>query len=48
MKNESLIDYTGDFEMIGKLIIGLIDYKTNVRFKNMDDFGSYIITKDVD
>ena len=35
IKNEILEDYTGDFELIGKMIIGPVEHKTNIRFKNM-------------
>ena len=42
IKNEILEDYTGDFELFGKMIIGPVEYKTNIRFKNMDDFERYI------
>ena len=38
IKNEILKDYTGDFELIGKMIIGVVEHKTNIRFKNLDDF----------
>ena len=41
IKNEILQDYTGDFELNGLMIIGPIEHKTNIRFKNMDDFESY-------
>ena len=30
------------------MIIGPIEHKTNVRFKNLDDFESSIITRDFD
>ena len=42
IKNELLQDYTGDFELNGKMIIGPIEHKTTGRFKNMDDFEKYI------
>ena len=42
IKDEILEDYTGDFELIGKMIIGSVEHKTNIRFKNMDDFERYI------
>ena len=48
IKNEILKDYTGDFELIGKMIIGPVEHKTNIRFKNMDDFERYINTIDID
>ena len=42
IKNEILQDYTGDFELNGLMITGLIQHKTNIRFKNMYDFENYI------
>ena len=48
IKNEILKDYTGDFEIIGKTIIGPVEHKTNIRFKNMDDFERYINAIDID
>ena len=47
IKNEILEDYTGDFELIGKMIIGPVKHKTNIRFKNMDDFERYINAIDI-
>ena len=41
-KDGILQDYTGDFELNGLMIIGPIEHKTNIRFKNMDDFERYI------
>ena len=32
IKNENLQDYTGDFELNGKMIIGAIEHKTTTRF----------------
>ena len=48
IKNEILQDYTGDFELDGKVIIGLVEHKTNLRFKNMDAFERYINAIDID
>ena len=42
IKNETLQDYTVDFELIGTMINGPVEQKTNIRFENMDDFESYI------
>ena len=42
IKNEILEDYTGDFELIGSMLVGEVEQKTNIRFKNVDDFESYI------
>ena len=48
IKNEILHDYTSDFELNGKMIIGTVEHKTNIRFKNMDDFERYINAIDID
>ena len=48
IKNEVLQDYTGDFELNGKMIIGPNEYKTNIRFKNMNDFERYLNAIDID
>ena len=42
IENDFLEDYTGDFELIGSMLVGEIEQKTNIRFKNVDDFDSYI------
>ena len=42
VKNEILQDYTGAFEMVGNLKVGDQNRQTNIRFRNMDDFESYI------
>ena len=42
IKNDILEDYTGDFELIGSMLIGEREEKTNIRFKNVDDFENYI------
>ena len=47
-KNEILQDYTGDFELKGKIIIGHFEHKTNIRFKNMNVFEIYINAIDID
>ena len=41
-KNVILEDHTGDFELIGSMLVGEVEQKTNIRFKNVDDFESYI------
>ena len=48
IKDGILQDYTGDFELNGKMTIGPVEHKTNIRFKNMDDFENYINAIDVD
>ena len=48
IKNEFLQDYKNDFELNGKMIVGPIEHKTNIRFKNMDDFERYINAVDID
>ena len=42
IKTDILEDYTGDFELIESMLVGEIEQKTNIRFKNGDDFESYI------
>ena len=41
-KNEVLEDHTGDFELIGSMLLGEVEQKTNIRFKNVDELESYI------
>ena len=41
IKIEILEVYTSDFELNGSMLVGEIEQKTNVRFKNVDDFESY-------
>ena len=42
IKNEILEHCRGDFELIGSMLVGEPEQKTNIRFKNVDDFESYI------
>ena len=42
IKSEILQDYTGTFELTGSMLIGEIEQKTNTRFKNVEDFETYI------
>ena len=42
IQNEVLGDYRGDFELIGSMLVGELEQKTNIRFKNVGDFESYI------
>ena len=42
IKQEKLQDYIGTFEMVGNLKVGDQIRQTHVRFRNMDDFESYI------
>ena len=48
IKNEILLDYNGDFELNGLMDIGPVKLKTNIRFRIMDEFESYINAKDID
>ena len=48
IKNGVLQDYRGDFELNRLMIIGPVEHKTNIRFRNMDDFESYIKAIDTD
>ena len=42
IKNGILEDYDGTFEMVGTLLVGDQIRQTHIRFRNMDDFESYI------
>ena len=42
LKQEILVDYTGEFEMVGSLRVGDQIRQTHIRFRKMDDFESYI------
>ena len=48
IKDGILQDYTDDFELNGLMIIGPVEHKTNIRFKNIEDFESYINAIDID
>ena len=40
--NEILRDYEGEFEMVGSLKVGGQIRQTHIRFRNIDDYKSYI------
>ena len=42
IKDEISEDYTGDFELFGSMLVGEVEQKTIFRFKNTDDFETYI------
>ena len=48
IKQEILLDYTGEFEMDGKLKVGDQIRQTHIKFRNMDDFEAYINSIDQD
>ena len=48
IKQEILQDYTGAFEMVGNLKVGDQIRPTNIRFRNIDDYESYINAIDED
>ena len=48
IKNEILQDYDGTFEMVGTLLVGDQLRQTHIKFRNMDDFESYINSIDQD
>ena len=47
-KEESLVEYTGDFGMIGELSLGDYNRKTHFRFRIVIDYGHYINGIDMD
>ena len=48
IKQEILLDYTGEFEMIGNLKVGDQIRQTPIRFKNVSDYEAYINAFDQD
>ena len=42
IKNEKLVFYAGDFEMVGKLSVGDQIRETHIRFRKITDYESYI------
>ena len=40
MKKKHLQDYTGDFEMNGKLSVGDQIHETHIRFRNITDYDA--------
>ena len=48
IKSEILLEYTGFFEMIGSMLIGEMEQKTNYRFRNVEDFETYNFAINVD
>ena len=48
IKTENLQGCKSEFDLNGSMIIGPIEYKTNIRIKNTDDFESYINAIDID
>ena len=46
IKQEKLQDYVGEFEMAGNLKVGDQIRKTHIRFRNMNDFESYMNSVD--
>ena len=42
VKNDTLEEHTGDFELIGFMLIGELEQETNTRFKNVDAFENFI------
>ena len=48
IKQEILVDYTGEFEMIGRLKIADHIRETHIRFRNITDYEAYINSIDQD
>ena len=42
IKNEKILDYTGEFEMVGNLSVGDQIRETHIRFRNFNDYENYI------
>ena len=48
IKHEILLDYEGEFEMVGNLKVGDQIRETRIRFRNINDYEPYINTIDQD
>ena len=48
IKNEYFLDDTRVFKLNGSMLLGLVEHKTNIRFKIMDDSEKYINAIDID
>ena len=46
IKNENLLSYTIDSELVGSLKVGDQIRQTHIRFRNITDYGAYIISVD--
>ena len=42
LTSEILLNFPGEFEVIGSMLIGEIEQKTNGGFRKVDDFESYL------
>ena len=42
IKQEIIVDYTGEFEMVGSLRVGDQIRQTHIRFRNVSDYEAYI------
>ena len=42
VKNKIILDYVGEFEMVGNLKVGDQIRQTHIRFRKMDDFEAFI------
>ena len=47
-KNDILGDSTGSFEMVGNMLLGKTEQKTDIRYKNVPDFETYVKAIDDD
>ena len=48
IKNETLVDFTGGFQLVGELSFGDHIRQTHIRFRNINDYESYINAIDQD
>ena len=46
--NEVLLDYRSHFELNVTMVIEPVEHKTNIRYRNIDDFETYINSIDID
>ena len=43
IKSEILLDHTGDFELIGSMLIGELEQKTSIEFKDVDSLKNILM-----
>ena len=48
IKNETLLDFKGDFELNGSMLVGPVEHEINITFEIIDDSESYINAIDID
>ena len=48
IKREILLNYKADFGLNGSMVMGPVEHKTKIGFKNLEDFEGFINAIDID